>query len=57
MDAIDNPDHGRRIYANGITVVDNPFDPSKAQHDPIPAPAGGPMFPAVSDVQISSTPT
>ena len=58
MDAIDNPDHGRRVYqASGITVVDNPFNPAKATHDPVPAPSGGPLFPATSDVQISSTPT
>ena len=57
MDAIDNPDHGRRIYANGVVIEEHPFDRSKALHDPVPAPAGGPMFPALADVQISSTPT
>ena len=58
MDAIDNPDHGRRVYeASGVRVEENPFDPSKVTGQYAPAPSGGPLFPAMSDVQISSTPT
>lgn len=58
MDAIDNPDHGRQVYtAHGITVVNNPYNPGDAKPDAAIAPAGGPVFPATEDVQISSTPT
>jgi hypothetical protein len=59
VDALDVPDHGRRTYeSNGIRVVQAGFDPAKQQHaDAAVAPAGGPNFPALEDVQISSTPT
>ena len=58
MDAIDNPDHGRRVYhADGITVVNSSFNPATALKSDAVAPAGGPVFPAMEDVQISSTPT
>lgn len=56
MDRIDNPDHGSGIY-NGVRVVDRPFDPNKVQGVSSSPPEGGPVFPALEDVQISSTPT
>lgn len=58
MDAVDNPDHGRRVYsASGITVVDRQFDRSKAPANPTPAPAGGPYFPAAEDAEINPVPS
>ena len=58
MDAIDNPDHGASTFnGDGIKVVTRPYVPSKALNDSAVSPAGGPVFPAMEDVQISSTPT
>ena len=58
MDQIDNPDHGRRVYeSDGIRIVSHPYVPSQAVNDASIAPAGGPVFPAVEDVQINATPT
>lgn len=56
MDTIDNPDHGHSLY-NGIKVVNNSFNPAKAVTISSTPPEGGPVFPAMEDVQISSTPT
>ena len=60
MDRIDNPDHGQAMYngvKGGVRVVNHAFDPNKVQNVSSQPPEGGPVFPALEDVQISSTPT
>lgn len=58
MDAIDTPDHGEATYmSNGTRVVQRGFDPDKAMNVSGAPPEGGPVFPALEDVQISSVPT
>lgn len=58
MDGFDNPDHGRSIYnMNGVIVKENPFIPSEVHQSSSVPPEGGPNFPALEDVQISSVPT
>lgn len=59
MDKIDLPDNGRGTYeSNGIRIVQRGFSPAKQEHpDAAVAPAGGPDFPAMEDVQISAVPT
>lgn len=59
MDPIDLPDHGRGTYeSNGVKVVQRGFSPAKQEHpDAAVAPAGGPDFPAMEDVEISAVPT
>lgn len=56
MDLIDNPDHGSAMYG-GVRVVENQFKPENVQNSSSVPPEGGPAFPAVEDVQISSVPT
>jgi len=56
MDAIDNPDHGAKVY-NGVRVVNRSFDPNAVQGVSSVPSDGGPVFPAVEDVEISSAPT
>lgn len=58
MDAIDNPDHGAKVYSsNGIEVVNRPFVQSKALKVSTVAPTGGPNFPAMEDAEINPVPS